>query len=1324
MSQPPPATIDLATLLQTAHELSSLEQPNYEQLAQLSQKILIYSGADLCSFLLVRPKEWKAHLTENKRSIGKVESTVLSPVKAAELPLQLINYVQETLTSISSEELDEAWGMDPYLQMQRPQGFLCTPIHHQDRLFGLLYLEHRQTGHLPKPTCHAMVQILCQQLALTLENTRLNDLLSLRSASLENALDGIAVLDKGQFIYMNQVHANIFGYSVNDLIGQNWEKLYSDQEAVRIQTELFPLLEREGYWQGETLGLQQKGSTFVQELTLSLFDDNKILCVCRDISDRQRAEQALQFTQYSIDLAAEGILWIRPDGSFMYANQAMTQLYGYSYHELITMSVFDLNHEISSTGWQKHWGDVRINRCMTLEAKHQDKVGRTFPVEILANFLEYNGQEYIFACLRDISDRKQNEQSLQASQAFFKTLLNSIPDPVFVKDEQSRYLVVNDAFCAFTGYGREALINNTMYDFYPKDEADVFREIDIAVFRTGGSIDNEEKITDAEGRVSIIATRKTIAEGPSGKQLLIGVIRDITSLKNTTAELQESQQLLQLVMDTIPQTLFWKDRNSIYLGVNQAFAEDAGFEDPSIIAGKSDFDMPWTKEEADWYRACDQRVMENNRPELHILETQMRADGKRTWLDTNKVPLHDPDGNVIGILGTYEDITEQKEAQAALERQVVKERLLSEITAAIRQSLDTEEIFRTTIEQVGEAFKVCRCVIYVHYLGPEPQLSPVSEYLAVEMPSALSQPIVLVKHPHIKQMLTQDRAMIFQEAELSAASPESPSIWNAMQIQSMIGIRTSYLDAPNGVLMLHQCDRQRHWSPDEIELLESVAAQVGIALAQAQLLKQEQEQRQALEKAKQVAIAASRAKSEFLASMSHELRTPLNAILGFSQLMQRDQSLSSQQQDNLSTINRSGEHLLTLINDILEMSKIEAGRTTLTLTDLHLQQFLQSLQAMMQLKAQSKNLSLTFAYDAGLPTYIKTDEGKLRQILINLLGNAIKFTDKGHVQLRVSVLLNPESPPQSSRRRLRFSIQDSGSGIAPEEHELLFQAFAQTEAGRVSKQGTGLGLPISHKFAQMMNGDITVTSQVGQGSTFDCDIEVQVIESLSQQNQLPRKVIGLHPKQSRYRMLVVDDHLENRNLLMQLLQSVGFETRFAENGAIAVALTESWKPDLVWMDLRMPVMDGLEATRQIKKNVHAPPVIALTANAFHENREQALAAGCDDFMSKPFREMDIWAMVDRHLQVQYIYEEFCSTELEGLAMEKPVEISAERLECMSQDWLLMLSEAAKTLDSDRIDGLLAQIPEEHKLLQSQLKQIAETFAFDRLVKILEQAPAE
>jgi signal transduction histidine kinase/ActR/RegA family two-component response regulator len=398
------------------------------------------------------------------------------------------------------------------------------------------------------------------------------------------------------------------------------------------------------------------------------------------------------------------------------------------------------------------------------------------------------------------------------------------------------------------------------------------------------------------------------------------------------------------------------------------------------------------------------------------------------------------------------------------------------------------------------------------------------------------------------------------------------------------------------------------------------------------------ESMQEAEKAQAKAESADRAKSQFLANMSHELRTPLNAILGFTQLMLRSRSNSAgvsdaiapqTQQRYLDTINRSGEHLLALINNVLEMSKIEAGRITFQATNFDLYALLDTLQQMLRLKAESKGLQLKFERSRDVPQFVCTDETKLRQVLINLLGNAIKFTQVGSVTLRVE---------RREEDSLYFAVIDTGPGIAATERDRLFEPFVQTATGVHSQEGTGLGLSISRKFVQLMGGEIAVESTVDQGSIFQFEIQVEL--ATDRAIELPkqeRSIVGLAAGQIAYRILVVDDKLENRQLLVELLIPIGFEVQTATNGQKAIGLWQSWQPHLIWMDIRMPVMDGYVATQQIKaSSLPSPIIIALTGSAFEEELQVALAAGFDDFVRKPFRTETIFAKMAEYLGVCYV----------------------------------------------------------------------------------------
>jgi signal transduction histidine kinase/CheY-like chemotaxis protein len=527
-----------------------------------------------------------------------------------------------------------------------------------------------------------------------------------------------------------------------------------------------------------------------------------------------------------------------------------------------------------------------------------------------------------------------------------------------------------------------------------------------------------------------------------------------------------------------------------------------------------------------------------------------------------------------------------------------------------------------------------------------------------------------------------------------------------------------------------------------------------------------QERTAELAVAKDKAEVANQAKSTFLANMSHELRSPLNAILGFSQLMTRSQTLSPEHQENISIISSSGEHLLTLINNVLDLSKIESGRTTLNPKKFDLYRLLNDLDDMFNLKADDKHLQLVFERSSDVPQYIETDELKLRQILINLLNNALKFTDNGSVVVRVSKqqsgryckqkgeivyvsetsinkdnlasnslstshLIQSENASYTAHNHsvdsfslfLNFEIEDTGSGIFADELENLFEAFVQTQTGKNSQEGTGLGLPISRKFVELMGGEMSVISVVGKGTTFKFDVNVVAADVADiESKKLSRHVIALEPNQHPYRILIVDDKPLNRQLLIKLLNPLGFELKEAINGQEAIEIWDSWEPHLIWMDMRMPVMDGYEATQYIKGTIkgQATAIVALTASVLEEERAVILSAGCDGFMRKPFREADIFDAMHKHIGVRYIYEDPGQAN-SSLVKERDREITAVDFVKLPESVVADLKLAILTADMDLIESSIEQVRLQDIVTAGAIANCIENFEYDKVLKLISQA---
>lgn len=617
---------------------------------------------------------------------------------------------------------------------------------------------------------------------------------------------------------------------------------------------------------------------------------------------------------------------------------------------------------------------------------------------------------------------------------------------------------------------------------------------------------------------------------------------------------------------------------------------------------------------------------------------------------------------------------ERQQYQIALQQQLKQTVLLKQITQKIRGSLDTSHIFQTTVDQVGKVFRASRCLLYTYVENPDPQIFCAAEYLGDGVASMADVDIPVAGNPYALAVLHQEPAVAAENVDEEPSLAPVRSLCEQLAIQSMVAVRTSYQGKPNGILALHQCDRQRSWQPDEIELFESVAAQVGIALAQAQLLEQETAHRKQLSQQNQdlvavtlAAEAASRAKSEFLAMMSHEIRTPMNAVIGTLDLLHTT-PLNSQQAQYLNIIRSGSEALLTLLNDILDLSKIEAGKLQIDCHSFNLHACIASVIELLVPRCDEKGLALQWFIDPDVPQQVEGDSHRLRQILTNLISNAIKFTDAGQISIR-AIAHCPD--PRSSHHELQFIIQDTGIGISTQQQTTLFQPFSQVDTSITRKYGgTGLGLIISQQLTHLMGGHLWVESMgsfagdppahwhpflsplkrgispsslptTGPGSIFYFTITViaqPVLESeptpiapgscslvasaqVASSQVVSSQIVSsqIVPKTP---VLLVEDNPVNQTVAQFMLKQLGYEVKVVNNGAEAIAVLRQTPYDLVLMDIEMPIMDGISATQAIRaqgQNDPRPYIIALTAYAMIGDRDRCLQAGMQDYITKPLR---------------------------------------------------------------------------------------------------------
>jgi len=885
--------------------------------------------------------------------------------------------------------------------------------------------------------------------------------------------------------------------------------------------------------------------------------------------------------------AIPDLIWIKdPNGVFLNCNPSFERLYGAKEKDIIGKTDYDFVDKRLGDFFRKH-------DCQAMEA------GKPLINEEWLTFAE-DGYRGLFETIktpvrdakgtivgvlgvsREITERKRTEHELHQTT---KRLIEAqkiaqvgdwqwLPgdDNVTWSEQMFSVLEIDPQSMPSTYKENLAL--------YHHEDA---QRLHVAVTQTlndGTPYELELRRTKPDGSEVNILARGIAEMDEAGKVTrLYGSVQDITTSKRMESQLRYSKEMLQSVLDTIPQYIAWKDRDSTFLGCNKNYAQMVGIGNPQDIIGKTDWDLPWKKEETMFFLECDSRIMNSGVPEYHIVEPALNAGGEERWLDTNKVPLHDLDGRVNGILVAFEDITERIHTDKALR--------------------ESETRLQHLIHGLHAAVVVHACDTTVLIANEE-----ASRLLGLTLDQMMGKTAV-------------DPAWHFVRED------ESPMSVEEYPVSQVFATRSPVKNMVLGIKHLNTIGHvwvQINAFPEFDN--DGFVTQVVVTFVD---ITDRKRAEQSLKVSKEAAEAATRAKSEFLANMSHEVRTPLNGVLGMLQLLQTTDQ-SDEQKDYILGAIKSTNRLTRLLADILDISRIEAGKLQIIEEEFSTKCLKDSILEIFSLTTREKGLAFDFTLDPLLPLRLIGDETRVRQILFNIAGNAIKFTEKGSVCVHAALL-----PSKNSlQARVLFSVSDTGIGISDKQIYDIFEPFVQAEGSYTRRyQGAGLGLSIVRKLVKLLGGETAIDNTEGNGTTIYISLPFKL--TLSQQEQAETLLpMSVSSPETSIRILFAEDDETSLISGKRMLEKSGYSVVTAQDGHEALKLLSEQDFDMILMDIQMPVMDGVEATKAIRESTTLGqksniPIIAMTAYAMTGDKEKFLAAGMNDYISKP---VDMAALKD------------------------------------------------------------------------------------------------
>lgn len=821
--------------------------------------------------------------------------------------------------------------------------------------------------------------------------------------------------------------------------------------------------------------------------------------------------------------------------------------------------------------------------------------------------------------------------------------VDNASDLVIWAGPDGRVIYANKAACALLGYAREELTGLSVTDISEIYKTESWAS-HWAALKDKGAHKYETELRAKGGRLTPVEVNSNYFN-PDGREYKCAYARDLTERRRAEKDVRENEERFHLLADNISQLAWMADTQGSIFWYNQRWYDYTGttLEEMSGWGWQKVHHPDHVQRVVDKIKHCFDtgEVWEDTFP-------LRGTDGQYRWFLSRAVPIRDEHGTVLRWFGTNTDITERREIEDGLEKtrkELAAAKISEDAAREYAESLiNTVREPLIALDQDLRVISASRSFYTIFKVNPDETVGQLIYDLGNRQWDI----------PKLRELL---ETILPQKATFDNYEVEH-----------------DFADIGMHTMLLNARQIQRALGKDRVILLAMED------ITERKCFEAE------LQQAKKGAEAANLAKREFLSKMSHEIRTPMNAILGFSQLMRRDPAATAPQRERLDIINSSGEHLLELINEVLEISRIESGRLTLNKAAFDLHALLEDLEKLFTAKAQAKDLRMELEISKEVPRFCSGDKGKLRQVLSNILSNAVKFTAQGGVSLRARAV-----GLGGAGFRLEAEVQDSGPGMTPEEAAGIFKPFEQTQAGRTEGSGTGLGLAISREYAKLMGGAVTVDCRPGGG----CVFKVSVIMEEAGQADITeadgiRHVKALKPGQQPCRVLIADDKEDNRTFLAELLGQTGFETRAAADGAQALKEFEAWQPHIILMDLRMPGMDGHEAIKRLRatEKGRAVKIIAVSASAFTEMQQEAKTSGADDFIAKPFREAELFEKIGKLTGLQYIYEDLPPAGPGAAAAEV---LKPEMFAGCPPALLDQIREAAVACDFDVIVALSAQV---------------------------------